>query len=381
MSFNTMRGRSDDFWFNSNDNSRYSNKRGITSDTTTSLTNDGVDIEFPKLPTTPGIYSLIKLSKNKLDIVYESNIIQTKEIILGTTTKRVMREWTRFCKYDETVGSINDGDSGGGKTLKCDILANLAVLKGNMVVLKVAGFEPTEKEIQFFQTINHCCLYFDEFDKLFSMEIQNKMLSLLTNQSKKFLVLITGNETRRISNFLYGRTQRARYRESFNKIDEQFVKDYMSLYPNIREDFKEEFLSRYRKALTFSVDNLEGVISEHLDYPDDTLDELLEYLNIQTLSKTKVYRLYKVEENYVDEDGKEAVFEVPAEFLDRNCELTDNHMKHGWYFSYLSHKYQPKNPTSKVSNLKFNKDDILYNMDGVLILKDGNFNITFKQFD
>lgn len=318
---------------------------------------------FPALPTEPGIYKLVKIN-NKLDIVMESNIIKTKELILGNVSKKVLRVWDRYCNYSESVGSINIGDSGSGKTLECDILANIAVLKGNMPVLKITGFNVRDNEIQFFQSINNCCLYFDEFAKHVGFNEQQKLLPLLTNGNKKFLTLFTENSKQQVSTFITNRTQRVRYLEEFGKLDKQVVLDFISLF-EVKESLVEELMARYEKALIFSMDNLEAIISEHLDYPDEPLDELIKYLNLSSIKNSLFYNLRSMTKKVINDKTKEATYEE-VEFIP--TKLSRESLKEGTWI----------NPIQNESGFVITKDSIKEIFSDTLIIEHKKYRLTFK---
>ena len=254
---------------------------------------------------------------------------------------------------------------GSGKTNKCDILANLAIIKGNLPVIVFNGITITELEIQFINSLNNCCLYLDEFGKMASGYIQQKLLTTLTNNSKKFLILFTDNNKHNINQFILDRMQRARYLEEFGKLDKQAVLDYMSLF-DVREDFKEEFLPRYEKALVFSFDNLKGIISEHLDYPDDTLDELLTYLNTSVLSKKVNWTLIKLEEKKGDVKENDGYAEINKS-LCRDMLITIDQIKNGFGTS-IEHDW-----------VRIEKDNVVSNIGGIIIIVTGNFRMTYKE--
>lgn len=318
---------------------------------------------FPELPRLPGIYKLVKV-EGSLQIVYESNIIKTDDIIFGDVGKRVLREWSRFVRHPYTLGSLNLGDQGGGKSNKCDILANIAVLKGKLPVLKVTGFSISEKEVQFFQTLNHCCIYFDEYGKTVNWQVQQKMLSMLTNKNKKIFVLYTENNKSLINEFILDRTERAFYLEEFNKIDEKAVLDYMSLF-GVDEKFKEEFLVRYRKALTFSFDNLKAIVSEHLDYPEDNIDDILKYLNVSALKIKLSYNATKIEQIKITEEGR------TLEPLDinklRNRTLTINNLKDGMAVEYNEDWF------------RISTDNVVSSLGGTIIVEKNSYRITYVE--
>lgn len=331
------------------------------------LDNSSVGINkssFPELPTTPGIYKLVKNTNGKLEIEFESNIIKTKELILGNVAKKVQRVWNRFCNYPESVGSMNIGDSGSGKSLECDILANISVLRGNMPVIKVTGFSVRESEIQFFQGIDNCCLYFDEFVKHVDYNSQQKLLPLLTNTNKKFLILISENRKGNINEFILGRTQRIRYLEEYGKLDKQVIQDFISLF-DVRQELIDELMLRYEKALVFSMDNLEAIISEHIDYPEESLDELLKYLNISSIKKDAKYVLIKVTKQEKDDDGNMVDKEVDK-FIP--IKITRDQLKEGVYVQ----------PFENTRGWILNASTIVETYGDILVVANGDFTYSFK---
>lgn len=331
------------------------------------LDNSSVGINkssFPELPTTPGIYKLVKNTNGKLEIEFESNIIKTKELILGNVAKKVQRVWNRFCNYPESVGSMNIGDSGSGKSLECDILANISVLRGNMPVIKVTGFSVRESEIQFFQGIDNCCLYFDEFVKHVDYNSQQKLLPLLTNTNKKFLILITENHKNSINEFILGRTQRIRYLEEYGKLDKQVIQDFISLF-DVRQELIDELMLRYEKALVFSMDNLEAIISEHIDYPEESLDELLKYLNISSIKKDAKYVLIKVTTQEKDDAGNMVDKEV-EKFVP--IKITRDQLKDGVYVQPFENTRGFMLGTSSVKEV----------YGDILVAANGDFTYSFK---
>lgn len=344
-------------WFHQNTNNRDTSldkKEDVVIDPTS----------LPEQPELPGVYKLVKLD-GKLSLIYESNIFKTDDLIFGNVGKRVIREWTRFCNYDESVGSLNVGDAGSGKTNKCDILANLAILKGNLPVIVITGLAITELELQFINSLNYCCIYLDEFDKTASKEVQNKMLSLLTNKSKKFLILYTGNNKHAISDLIWDRIQRARYSETFGKLDKKAVEDFMSLF-DVREEFKNDFMNRYERALTFSMDNLKGIISEHLDYPEDTLDEILEYLNTSVLSKTLDWHLIKLEKKDLEVTENDGFKEIPVTEC-REVKIKFEEIKRGL------------GTVIERSWVNFERSDVESNIGGVIIISNGKYRLTYRE--
>lgn len=313
---------------------------------------------LPKEPLKPGIYQMTKDTKG-INIVYESNIISTPDLVFGLTRDRVLRFWKRFCKQDSSLGVLSVGNAGSGKTMESDILANLCVIKGELAVIKITGFMVDEKTIQYIQQLDNVCLYFDEFSKHVNWNSQRLLLPVLTNANKKMLILLTENSKAEISAFILNRTQRIRYIVEHDKLEKEVIIDYLTLF-DIDDKFRDDLLDRYDKALTFSFDNLMAIISEKQDYPEDTLDEVLEYLNITSVKKSKGFKLSKITKIEKKDDKLEEV-DVPVEssyILDKSkLETTDN------LYVYFSNR-SPSIMISKGQIVENHSDKIIFDTGG-----------------
>ena len=256
----------------------------------------------------PGFYQINKTKEDDHFIELEGPIKKIPGNIYGKTGDRVLRYWKKFIKVDNTLSILLVGDKGSGKSLEADLLCNVAIEKGNMAVLAVTGFEVTEQTIQFLEHYDNIVLYFDEFSKHVRFQTQDLLLSLLTNTNKRYLVVMTENDINTISNYIRSRPGRAWYRKVFDKLELDIIEDYLTQFPNVTTKFKEELLDKYKSAMSFSFDHLKALVDEHLDYPEETIDEMLELLNIDIFSKSKKYFLTKVEKLNDKEEYEPVLF-------------------------------------------------------------------------
>ena len=326
--------------------------------------NSNTTITIPKEPLKPGIYQMIK-NANGISVEYESNIISTPDLVFGLTRDRVLRFWKRFCKQDSSLGVLSVGNAGSGKTMESDILANLCVIKGELAVIKITGFMVDEKTVQYIQQLDNVCLYFDEFSKHVNWNSQRLLLPVLTNANKKMLILLTENSKAEISAFILNRTQRIRYIVEHDKLEKEVIIDYLTLF-DIDDNFRDDLLDRYDKALTFSFDNLMAIISEKQDYPEDTLDEVLEYLNITSVKKSKGFKLSKITKIEKKDDKLEEV-DVTVEssyILDKSkLETTEN------LYVYFS---------NRSPSIMINKGQIVENHSDKIIFDTGGYKLFFN---
>ena len=249
--------------------------------------------------------------------------------------------------------------------MESDILANLCVIKGELAVIKITGFMVDEKTVQYIQQLDNVCLYFDEFSKHVNWNSQRLLLPVLTNSNKKMLILLTENSKAEISAFILNRTQRIRYIVEHDKLEKEVIIDYLTLF-DIDDNFRDDLLDRYDKALTFSFDNLMAIISEKQDYPEDTLDEVLEYLNITSVKKSKGFKLSKITKIEKKDDKLEEV-DVTVEssyILDKSkLETTEN------LYVYFS---------NRSPSIMINKGQIVENHSDKIIFDTGGYKLFFN---
>ena len=68
------------------------------------------------------------------------------------------------------------------------------------------------------------------------------------------------------------------------------------------------------KIANFSFDFLKGIEEEHSIYPDDTLEEMLKYLNLKKLQNNRYLDIYKIEKVIRDRKTKQITDRIEYEF-------------------------------------------------------------------
>ncbi len=353
---------------------------------------------------TPGFYQINKTKEDDHFIELEGPMKKIPDNIYGKTGDRVLRYWKKYIKISNTLSILLVGDKGSGKSLEADLLCNVAIEKGKMAVLAVTGFEVTEQTIQFLEHYDNVVLYFDEFSKHVRYQTQDLLLSLLTNTNKNYLVVMTENDINTISNYIRSRPGRAWYRKVFDKLELDIIEDYLKQYPKVTTKFKEELLDKYKTAMTFSFDHLKALVDEHLDYPEETIDEMLELLNIDIFSKSKKYFLTKVEKmktseelgdvnQYVDniDEAYESVPFVDAE-LDPYQVEQDRYTVSIYLKPEPSKEHPEQNPMMgrpgmfngmqpMGKEIRFNINNLLERDGATLVFKSGDYRFTMIKAD
>lgn len=259
----------------------------------------------------PMVYKLHSNKNNEISLVpYEEQRTVPKKVY-GNTNKDVIRYWNRFVKASSSIGVMLTGDSGSGKTLVGDLLSNLGIRNG-LAVIMITEIKVDENVLKFLSALDDCIVFFDEFTKNVGYDMQQKMLTLMTDKSHgKKLFVLTENERSSISRFIVNRPGRAYYAKDYQRIDVSVILDYIADF-KVTDQFRKELLERYKTTTVFSFDHLIALVTEHLDYPHETIDELLEYLNVDLFTRPLGYKIKKIIKD--SEPDKEVEFS-PMEII------------------------------------------------------------------
>ena len=233
---------------------------------------------------TPAVYQL-KISKEGQHTL-ESNTLMfdTPPKVFGNTMKNVELFWKSFLKGMGSMGVMFTGSPGTGKTSMAELLSNMAIRHG-MAVVMVVNIRPTVDTISFIGMLKNVVILFDEYGKVFNPSLQDKMLTMLSGaDSGKKLFILTENDKYRISQFIRNRPGRVRYHLDFERVGMDVVDEYCS-YMGVAKSMYDAIIAKYNTVVTFSFDHLQGIVTEHLDYPEDSFEVLLERLNLEILSK------------------------------------------------------------------------------------------------
>jgi GTPase SAR1 family protein len=198
--------------------------------------------------------------------------------VYGNTLKLTDRILYTFLNRENSTGVLLVGEKGSGKTL----LAKSLSLEGsnrNIPTIVINSAYTGDQFNSLIQSINQpCIVLFDEFEKTYDSDSQEKILTLLDGvfQSKKLFIL-TSNDKFKIDVNMRNRPGRVYYLLDFKGLNENFIREYCK--DNLRNLAHLEELIKISSLFdTFNFDLLVAFVEEINRY-DESPSELLPILN------------------------------------------------------------------------------------------------------
>lgn len=241
----------------------------------------------------PGVYYIKKNEQfNFYHLDYTFHKFQEPKKIYGDMLQRCVRIWNHYAVTKESTGCMFTGSAGSGKTKAGEMLCNLAIDNGLPVVMCVEIKFDVDL-VRFLSSLTDCVLFFDEFKKNVDYQTERQMLTMLADASKRRLFIITENVSGNISEYIKDRPGRIRYHYDYDKISKAVFEDFCNDF-KLTSEFKADLDDKYKTSIVFTFDQLQAIIYEHLHYPEDKLEDLLDVLNLHGLKKPRRFVLTNV---------------------------------------------------------------------------------------
>lgn len=175
-----------------------------------------------------------------------------------------------------TTGVLLSGLKGSGKTLMAKKIAKESGLPIIVVDPKVS-----DDEIElFFANINtEVCIIFDEVDKYWNTRYLLSFFDGVKPTCKK-IVICTCNDEKEINTYLNDRCSRIRYKKTFDSLNKDAVAGVINdiIDNKDRADAAAEYICS--NIATISYDNVTVFAEELKNNPEDSFDDVVEFLNI-----------------------------------------------------------------------------------------------------
>lgn len=199
--------------------------------------------------------------------------------LYGDTVKKAQRILNTFNARPLSTGVHLDGVKGSGKTLLAKTLSHIAQKDGVASIVINQPFCGDEFN-SFVQSIDvPAILIFDEFEKVYDYQTQNKILTLFDGvyPTKKLFVLTT-NDAHPVNNFLKNRPGRIYYSFKFDTLAQEFIEEYCN--DNLIDKSQTQSILKYTSIFSFFNFDMLAAAVEEMNRYNEPLQEVLNYLNI-----------------------------------------------------------------------------------------------------
>lgn len=239
------------------------------------------------------------VAKNDMSGEYFLEVIKPFEMpakFYGDTEQKAERILKTFADRKGSLGVHLDGVKGSGKTLLAKYVSKLGAEQGIPTIV-VNNEHCGDQFNKFIQSINiPCIILFDEFEKVYGYQEQNKILTLFDGvyPSKK-LFMLTTNDSYHVNNFLKNRPGRIYYSLKFDTLAQEFIKEYCE--DNLNNKAEIDNILKYTSVFSFFNFDMLAAAVEEMNRYNESLQEVLNYLNI--LPENKNNDTYSIVINFM----------------------------------------------------------------------------------
>ncbi|WP_407305667.1 AAA family ATPase [Acinetobacter sp.] len=225
-----------------------------------------------------GTYMVSQTPQGEFYLTKVENFTRPKKTY-GSVQKKANRIMAAFGSRPNSTGVLLSGEQGSGKTMLARELSLMGADQGMSTIIVNSPFCGANFN-HFIQMIDvPAVVIFDEFEKLYDNDDQEKMLTLLDGlfPSKKLFVL-TANNLWRIDTHMINRPGRIFYHLKYEGLEAEFIREYCEDVLINQNNLKGvEHISIHFH--TFNFDMLKALVEE-MNRFDMTAMEAVEMLNV-----------------------------------------------------------------------------------------------------
>lgn len=275
----------------------------------------GVDTPSQRYDVLPGGLYLVCASMEGF-FLKELPPFELPKRLYGNITKQAGRILNTFNDRPKTTGVLLSGEKGSGKTLLTKTICMTAASQGVPTLVVNNDFTGDQFNTFLQSIIQPCILLFDEFEKVYSGDSQQELLTLFDGIfTTKKLILLTSNEYTKVNSHLQNRPGRIYYNLEFNGLDHEFIMEYGGDHLKNREHLNGlGVVAAMVKPMSFDI--LQAIVEECNRYNESpvTTMEILNVKEYQSYTDTYVVTLTSLKK------GKEVVLKAdkPDEDGERN---------------------------------------------------------------
>jgi hypothetical protein len=204
--------------------------------------------------------------------------------LYGDVQAKAERILNTYRNRSEVTGVLLEGSKGSGKTLLAKYVSHLALELG---VPTVVINQPFYGDVfnQFIQALgDDVIVVFDEFEKVYKQEDQEKVLTLLDGvfPSKK-LFFLTVNDMHRVNDHMVNRPGRIYYMLTYKNLSSEFITEYCN--DTLVDKSQTESIVNHAKIFnSFNFDMLQASVEEMNRY-NESFFEVIEMLNVDPVTQ------------------------------------------------------------------------------------------------